>query len=237
MKKSSWAKLPFAKVFQKIWHFFGGRILFGLLGAIGALIFFLWLADEVFEGSTKVFDDTVRNTIHEMATPWLTQLMIFLSFVGSFGFLIGLGIIAIIVFARLKWKRAIALFLITMAGELILNLILKQFFHRVRPPAYFDYPLPDSYSFPSGHALGAFCFFGVLAWLITARLQKRQPKILVWTLATLLIFFIGFSRIYLGVHFPSDVVAGFISGFVWVFTVGFCDFWLKRRTDEKKLNS
>ena len=178
MKKSSWAKLPFAKVFQKIWHFFGGRILLGLIFAVGALIFFLWLANEVFEGETKVFDDNVRNAIHEIATPWLTQLMIFLSFVGSFGFLIGLGIIAIIVFARLKWKRAIALFLIAMAGELILSSTLKEFFHRVRPQAFFDYPLPDSYSFPSGHALGAFCFFGVLAWLITARLQSQKIKIL-----------------------------------------------------------
>jgi undecaprenyl-diphosphatase len=230
MKKSSWAKLPFAKVFQKIWHFFGGRILLGLLGAISALIFFLWLSDEVFEGSTKVFDDNIRNAIHEIATPWLTQVMIVFSFIGSFEFLICLAIIIIIVFARLKWKRAIALFLVTMAGELILSLTLKEFFRRVRPAAFFDYPLPDSYSFPSGHALGAFCFFGVLAWLITARLQKREYQILVWTLAVLLIFFIGFSRIYLGVHFPSDVIAGYTSAFVWIFTVAFSDFWLKRRT-------
>ena len=142
MKKSSWAKLPFAKVFQKIWHFFGGRILLGLLGAIGALVFFLWLTDEVFEGSTKVFDETIRNSIHEMATPWLTQLMIVISFIGSFVSLFCLGIIAIIIFARLKWKRAIALFLITMAGELILSATLKEIFQRTRPQAFFDYPLP-----------------------------------------------------------------------------------------------
>ena len=236
IKKSSWGKLAFVDVLQKIWHFFGGRILLGLIFAVSALIFCLWFTDEVFEGSTKVFDETVRNAIHETATPWLTQLMIFLSFSGSFGFLICLAIVVIIIFARLKWKRAIALFLITMIGELILNLTLKGFFHRVRPQAFFDYPLPDSYSFPSGHALGSFCFYGILAWLITARLENRSLKILIWIMAGVLIFSIGFSRLYLGVHYPSDVVAGFTSAFVWIFTVGFSDFWLKKRTVENKQN-
>src|SRR3954468_969684 len=97
-KKSSWAKMSFAKVLQKIWHFFGGRILLGLLSAIGALIFFLWLAGEGFEGATKVFDENIRSAIHETATPWLTQLMIFISFLGSFEFLICLGILVLIVF-------------------------------------------------------------------------------------------------------------------------------------------
>jgi undecaprenyl-diphosphatase len=204
--------------------------LLGLLAAIGALLFFLWLTDEVFEGSTRVFDENIRSAIHQTAAPWLTQLMIFLSFLGSFEFLTCLGILVLIIFRYINWKRAIVLFLITMTGELILSTSLKLFFHRVRPAAFFDYPLPSGYSFPSGHSIGSFCFYGILAWLITTRLEKLWLKILIWIFAALLVLFIGISRIYLGVHFPSDVIAGFTSGFIWVFTVAFTDFWLKRRT-------
>jgi undecaprenyl-diphosphatase len=228
---STWARLPFAQVATKIWHFFGGRLLLALVAAIGALWCFTWLAREVFEGETKNFDDTIRQAVHQTAAPWLTQLMIFLSLVGSVKFLTVLAAIVVIVFLRLKWKRALILFLITMGGEIILSLTLKAFFQRARPEAFFDYPLPGSFSFPSGHALGSFCFFGILAWLITARIKTFRLKFLIWIFASLLVFFIGFSRIYLGVHFPSDVFAGFTAAFGWISAVAFCDSWFERRTN------
>ncbi len=228
--RASWAKLPFAEVGGRIWHFFGGRLLIGLIIAVSGLLFFLWLASEVFEGETKNFDDTIRQAIHQTATPWLTSLMIILSFVGSVKFLTGLSFLILIIFLRLKWKRATVLFLITMGGEIILDITLKAFFQRARPVAFFDYPLPVSSSFPSGHALGSFCFYGILAWLLTVRLQNLRLKFLAWIFAALLVFFIGVSRIYLGVHYPSDVCAGFTAAFVWTSTVAFSDYWFKRRT-------
>jgi membrane-associated phospholipid phosphatase len=239
--RASWERLPFIKIAGRIWHFFGGRLLLGLIAAVSGLLFFMWLASEVFEGETKHFDDSIRQAVNQTATPWLTQLMIFLSFVGSVKFLIGLAIIILIIFFRLKWRRAIILFLITMGGEIILSLTLKAFFQRARPEAFFNYPLPGSFSFPSGHALGSFCFFGILAWLITARLEKFWLKCLIWTFSALLIFFIGVSRIYLGVHFPSDVCAGFTVAFVWISVVAFSDYWFKTRAVEikstKQINS
>ncbi|MEP6904305.1 MAG: phosphatase PAP2 family protein, partial [Actinomycetota bacterium] len=153
--------------------------------------------------------------------------------VGSVAFIVGSLIVVTIIFLRLKWKHAAALLLITMAGEVVLDLTLKLFFQRARPEAFFNYPLPASYSFPSGHALGSFCFYAVLAWLITSRIKTRGWQILIWIFAPILVFLIGISRIYLGVHFPSDVLAGFTAAFVWILTIAFSDYLFSKRNSEK----
>jgi undecaprenyl-diphosphatase len=204
-------------------------LLLGFLLAVGTAAVFIWLADEVFEGDTKIFDENVRGAIHRIASPALTQFMIFASFIGSFLVLFPASCVTVIIFVYVKWKRALVLFLFTMVGEQILEPILKGFYHRARPEAFFDYPLPDSYSFPSGHALAALCFFGILTWLITARLENIPLRILIWLFAAFVIFSIGLSRVYLGVHYPSDVIAGYLMAFVWVVTVAGGDFWFSRR--------
>lgn len=228
--KSSWRGLPLAAAFRRIIKYFGGWLAAGLLAAIAALMFFGWLAEEVFEGDTKNFDDSIRNYFQQFASPPLTAAMKFFSFIGSPLFLGLLGLAVIITFLIMRWKRGLILFLITIAGEIILDLTLKGFFKRARPEPFFNYPLPSSFSFPSGHALGSFCFFGILAWLITARLENKLLKIVIWTAAAFLIIAIGISRIYLGVHYPSDILAGYTAGLVWVMVVACGDFWLEKRT-------
>ncbi len=228
--RNYWNRLPFSQVFQRVIRFFGWRLFAGLIIAIVALAFFGWLADEVFEGGTKNFDDSVRAEIHGFASPSLTSAMKFFSLVGSPLFLTILGLVVVGIFIYQKHKRAVVLFLIGMAGELLLDITLKLFFKRARPEPFFGYTLPSSYSFPSGHALGSICFFGILAWLITARIENKIGKTLIWLTAIFLILSIGISRIYLGVHYPSDVLAGFSTGLFWVLTVALGDFWLQNRT-------
>lgn len=232
-KRTSWARVPFATIAARIIKFFGWRLLIGLILAIGALMLFGWLASEIFEGETKVFDETVRQAVNQISSPTLTKLMVFISFVGSPLFLVLSGVVVLIIFLRLRWRRATVLFIVTMAGEIVLDLTLKAFYRRARPEPFFDYALPSSYSFPSGHALGSFCFYGILAWLVTARLENRPARIVVRVLAVLLIFLIGFSRIYLGVHYPSDVVGGYLAALVWVVTVALGDFFFNRRKVKK----
>jgi len=108
--------------------------------------------------------------------------------------------------------------------------VLKVSFARARPIPFFDTLLPDSYSFPSGHALYAACFYGVLAWLVAARIRDRSLKILIWVLAVMIALLIGLSRIYLGVHYPSDVIAGYAAAIVWVLTVIWADLLLKKKS-------
>lgn len=209
-----------------------GSILFlGLTIAAVSILFFAWIAEEVLEGDTRVFDETVRSFVHAFANDWITFLMKFITFLGSTLFLSLACIGFFIIFIKKKWKRAAVLLMTTMAGAVILNFVLKISFERARPIPFFETPLPESYSFPSGHSLYAVCFYGGLAWLITSRSSNYLAYISIWTLAVLICLFIGLSRIYLGVHYPSDVIAGFTAAVVWLLTVILIDFIIAKRLE------
>jgi undecaprenyl-diphosphatase len=143
---------------------------------------------------------------------------------GAPGRLSPLGLLAAAVFLFRGWRRGALLVLLTIAGAWLLDTGLKLFFGRARPEPFYDYyPAPSSYSFPSGHALFAVCFFGGLAVLLTHRLNRRVAQVAVWLLAALIILLIGSSRVYLGVHYPTDVVGGYAVGLAWVTAVAFGD--------------
>jgi undecaprenyl-diphosphatase len=111
----------------------------------------------------------------------------------------------------------------TLAGATLLNVLLKQSFARTRPAPFFDYPLPVSHSFPSGHAFFAASFFGGLAVLVSGRVRSKVMRLTVWVVALSIILLIGISRVYLGVHYPSDVAAGYAVAVVWVAGVALGD--------------
>jgi len=205
-------------------------ILIGLAAAVAALGFFAWLAEGVAAGGTFAFDRSIRLLVHEQANPALTAAMRFFT---DFGSAAGLAVLSAGVLFGLwlsRWKRGAALFAVTMIGAAILDMVLKYSFRRPRPPAaYFGTPIPHSYSFPSGHALVFLCFFGILASLATARIRNLAARIVIWSVACGLIGMIGLSRIYLGVHYPSDVLAGYAAATVWVVAVTHADRLLRRR--------
>src|SRR3982751_3080356 len=140
-----------------------------LVAAILGLVLFSWLADEVFAGHAQLFDDMVRSTVHQYASPALTRAMVIVSALGS-EVLVGVFIVAVVTFLSLRWRRAAVWLMLTMAGGLVLQVVLKLGFHRTRPEAFFG-KLPHSYSFPSGHSLMSFCIYGVLAGLLAARVH------------------------------------------------------------------
>ena len=197
-------------------------LLGALLVAAMALFVFGWLAEEMLEGDTQQFDDFVRTAVHQLATPGLTRLMQAFSFLGSVAAVTTMCLLAICVSLYFRHARTAALLAITMLGVAALDVALKHAFHRPRPVAFFG-STPSSYSFPSGHALGSFCFYGILAAILAARARGWGAKFCVWMGAVVLVAMIGVSRIYLGVHYPSDVVAGYCAGAVWVGAVGFLD--------------
>lgn len=215
---------------RRIIKFFGsirlalGSLLFvGMLSAIAAMFFFGWLAEEMLEGNTRHFDTTVRDFVHEFAFPALTSVMQFASFLGSTLFLTVFGVTIVLALYLRKHRRGAILFTITTIGASLLLVLLKLAFKRVRPEPFFDTILPASYSFPSGHSLASFCFYGALAVILADRADKLWQQIIVWILAITMILLIGISRIYLGVHYPSDVVAGYAVGLIWVITIAIGD--------------
>src|SRR5256714_1509215 len=210
-------------------------LILGLAAAIGALVFFGWLADEVLEGETRQFDEATRAAVHQLASPALTTIMRGVSFIGSTISLTIATIIVVISFAMYKWGREAKLFAITMIGGSLLNMTLKLAFKRPRPVPFFNLTAPETYSFPSGHSLMSCCFFGALAAILTARIKRKRVRAAVWTLATAMFLLIGFSRIYLGVHHTTDVIAGFVAALIWILIIRFVETQLRRRRHRQEL--
>jgi undecaprenyl-diphosphatase len=209
----------------------GLTLIVGLGVAAGALFFFARLASEVLEGDANQFDDWVRFEIHRLASPILTAVMRVVTMFGAGSVLASLSVVATLVFGIARKYRAMMLLVATMAGSTLLNEVLKLSFHRARPEPFFDTQAPSSFSFPSGHALASFCFYSTMAALLSARTRSRTVAVTVWTLAALLITFIGASRIYLGVHYPTDVLAGYAAAFIWVIIIAVADRTFAREDD------
>ena len=203
---------------------------------MAALLLFSWLAGEVVRGGSRAFDQAARDFAQRIASPPLTDAMRGFTFLGEALQITELLILTVVLFFRQGRKRAAWLMVITMTGGLLVERLLKVLFHRTRPEPFFGTVLPSSYSFPSGHALLSCCFFGALAAMLTVREQRRAVRIGVWTAAALLAALIGFSRIYLGVHYVTDVIAGYAAAVVWVFAVG-CVYRLisRRRAQARHL--
>ena len=181
-----------------------------------SLLTFIVIARMVFEGKTQSFDIRALNFIAGYVTNIRTDIMECLTFLGTHTFLIPANLLLTAWFLFIKKRRWYSIRVPAIAlSALLLMFILKLIFHRARP----DNPLlqvAKGFSFPSGHALMSVTFYGLLVVIIWQNVKQTWLK---WTLAiflVLLILAIGLSRIYLRVHYASDVVAGFSVGLVWL---------------------
>ena len=201
-----------------------GRIAGLVLMSIAAALFG-WLAVARRSGATLEFDLGVRARVHEWASPVMTTIARSLTALGSPIFLSVLFGIEMLAFYRLEWKRPAITVAEVMAGAIVCNIGLKSLIQRARPEPFFGKE-PSSYSFPSGHALYSLCFYGVIASVLAAHAPERAARIGIWGAAALLIVGIGLSRVYLGVHYPSDVIAGYLSAaFVMAAVLAFSPGW------------
>src|ERR1043166_3589816 len=191
----------------------------GFAAACLALLLFELLARQVLRGSTIAFDASVGGAIHAWARPWLTSFMRCFTYIGSEYVLVPLGALVVWRLVVAGRRHAAVLFTIAALGGEGLNQILKDTIARTRPEPFFGYALPHSYSFPSGHALVSCCFFGSLAAIVTRRMPSGPKKKAIWAGAVLIPALLGLSRIYLGVHHASDVIAGYSAAIVWVVAV------------------
>ena len=218
---------------KRSFEFLSLSLLLGLGTAIATLIFFGWLTDEVLEGETRHFDEVTRAAIHQLASPLLTTIMRGFSFVGSTICLTLATIFVVIRFVMRNLRREAKLFALTMIGAGLLNVTLKLAFKRARPEPFFNLTLPETYSFPSGHSLTSAVFFGALAAILTARIKSTRVSVAIWILSTTMFLLIGFSRIYLGVHHTTDVIAGFAAALIWILVVRFVEVQLERRKQRR----
>lgn len=188
-----------------------------VLAAVAASLF-LGLAAAVEQDGVAGFDEALRAAMHRRASPLLTFLAERVTWLGSLGVLALFGAIAVTVLVRAHRREDAVLLTVTMAGALALENGLKYWFHRARPAAFFG-PEPTTYSFPSGHALFSLCFYGVLAIVVARAGPSAAAKAALRIATGLLLLSIGATRIYLGVHYPSDVLAGYLVAIAWIAVV------------------
>ncbi|QQE72661.1 phosphatase PAP2 family protein [Brevibacillus composti] len=179
------------------------------------LISFLVFAHHLIQNKLQVFDQLIIAKTQAMIHPQLTSMMKFFTFLGDPLTLLGVLLLAALTMFRQR-KRWEALFLtVALAGGALFNWLLKWIFQRERPTLH-RLIEETGYSFPSGHSMNAIILYGMIGMLCYLFLKNVWPKLLIVFGALLLILLIGNSRIYLGVHYPSDVAAGFAAGGVWL---------------------
>jgi undecaprenyl-diphosphatase len=182
--------------------------------AAACLSLFVWLAIATSSGAVESFDESVRWGIHRFASTNLTLLARGVSLLGSVAVIAPLFVIAFVGFYAAGRRRAAITLAVVMAGAVVLENGLKYALHRARPEPFFGMA-PETYSFPSGHALFSACFYGTLAWIF-AGTRNRRARAAIWALSLMLIAAIGLSRLYLGVHYPTDVIAGYLVAAFWI---------------------
>lgn len=177
-----------------------------------------WISEELLEQEHFAFDVPIMQAVHGYATPWLDYVAIGLSIVGGLPVMSGVSVLL----AVLVWRYDRVdshLIWISMVGAALMTWVMKLTFDRPRPMLWPRLVQEYGASFPSGHSLYAMVF-GVLLIILSRHLAK-QMRLAVIGLALLWIGLVGLSRVYLGVHYPTDVLGGWVVGWVWV-----CGVWL-----------
>ncbi|MEO7923375.1 MAG: phosphatase PAP2 family protein [Chitinophagaceae bacterium] len=184
-----------------------------LVASLLLLLFLVWV---VFFYGKNTFDQEVFDWIAPYTTAGRTRFMLFITFLGNPAFLIPANLVLLIYFIirKNKWP-ALSLLLISLGG-LAIKLLLKQVFHRLRPDNSLIEGGVGGFSFPSGHALLGLAFYGFLVWLTAHHIRKGWLQYGIILLLILLILAISFSRVYLRVHYATDITAGLCIGFIWL---------------------
>jgi undecaprenyl-diphosphatase len=217
-----------------------GRHEFALLAAVlavaGGLLGFALLADEVREGDTRSFDHTVMLTLRTtsdlsdpIGPPWVEEMARDLTSLGSITVL-ALVSLAVTGFLILRRKHGAAVLVLTAVfGGMLLSTLLKAGFERPRPDLVPHAVVVFTKSFPSGHAMLSAVTYLTLGALLARVQPHRRVKAYLLILAILLTVMIGVSRVYLGVHWPTDVLAGWCVGATWAMLCWLTASWLQRR--------
>jgi undecaprenyl-diphosphatase len=202
-----------------------------------ALLFagvFAWLAQEVLESEFSRINTAVLLAIHRHTSDTFTTLAFAFTDLGSVGGVTVIG--AILSFALWRSKRYVDLgtFAAVLVGAATMIFTLKLIFHQIRPTVFPPLAIEKNYSFPSGHSMISFSFWGFFAWWIIS-IHPRQPWR--WFLAAFglaIAACVGLSRLYLGVHWPTDVIGGMLLAFAWIGVCVLGQHWLTRHARRER---
>ena len=192
------------------------RFIIAFILCVGFGILFGYFSTTIGNDSLSSFDNIMINAIQGLETPWLTTIMTFFTWIGS-GYVVApiTVIAAVLLYFVFKYRQQAFLLVVVIAGTVAFNHLLKMYFKRERPVIHRIMDA-NGYSFPSGHTMMAFSLYVIIAYIAWRNVKTRSGKFLLILFALFMTIMIGTSRIYLGVHFPSDVAGGLMASGFWV---------------------
>ncbi|WP_051946460.1 phosphatase PAP2 family protein [Verrucomicrobium sp. BvORR106] len=210
--------------------------LLAILAACLSLWIFIEVADEVREGESHAYDEAILRSLRQPADPsvpvgptWLREASRDITALGG-GTVVTLVTLAVLGFLLLRQKFALMLVVLAaIAGGGLLSSVLKGFFGRERPAHIPHLMEATSPSFPSGHSMLAAIVYLTLGAMLGRITQRRREKYYFLIVAVVIVILVGLSRMYLGVHFPTDVLAGWSAGIVWAVFCASVARWLQQK--------
>jgi undecaprenyl-diphosphatase len=211
-------------------------VLLGSMLAIVAVLSFIQIADWIDDGKTIPFDEwairalrRTNNLAEPIGSPWMQEMGRDASALGGVGWLV-VCTLAVAGYLYLDAKRHMATFLLASASTgTILAFGLKTLFNRPRPDVVPHLSHVSSSSFPSAHSMMSAVVYITLGVLVATVVERRRLKIYILSLSLLLTMVVGVSRVYLGVHYPTDVLAGWMAGVAWALMCWLVARWLQCR--------
>ena len=197
----------------------GVFLILGLVAAVAGTWAFVEIAGEVKEGTTQAFDEAVLHWIAQHQVPWIEETLVEITMLGTAVVVATIVGVAGLFLWLTKHRYSTVLLLVATTGGFVINKVLKSVFDRPRPQVFEWGAHPISSSFPSGHTMSAVIVYTTVAYLAARLHRRRWSRWLTMLAALVVIALISFSRMYLGVHYPSDVLAGATIGLAWA---GFC---------------
>ncbi|HEV2095432.1 MAG TPA: phosphatase PAP2 family protein [Chthoniobacterales bacterium] len=197
--------------------YLGLHLTLGLIVIVTASACFTDVAEDMSqEAATRMLGERVAVWFHAHATSGWTEFARLMSSFGSVAFLAGASAVSVILSLRKRaWSFAVML-AVTMLGRSLLNLLLKHIFHRHRPGLENPLVTLNSFGFPSGHTMGASLFYGLLALWAMQLTSRTAVRVLIAMAAALVIAAVGWSRIYLGAHYLTDVLGAIAASIAWL---------------------
>lgn len=164
-----------------------------------------------------LFDEIIMEYVHNKTTTLGISIMTKITYLGSVYFLLPVGGLIFILMVKKKNLEGIRLLVLSTIGSYGLNSMLKKIFIRARPLKYFLIE-QEGYSFPSGHAMVSMSFYTTMTYLLVKNMSNQNAKKILWIINFIIVTSIGFSRIYLGVHWPTDILVGYLLGYIFYYS-------------------
>lgn len=215
-------------------HLILTEIAVGLLANLGAFFVFVSLTQNILQKETVLYDHFISEIIYSFRTPLLTTAMKTVTTIGNMPIGLLLSVLVIALLLIKKHKTELVIFASSLIAGSFLNFLMKLIFRRSRPQLS---PLmtPKDFSYPSGHAMDNTILYVLLVFLFFRFTRNKKLSLIFGILSAFWVGLIGFSRVYLGVHYPSDIIGGFLAGFWVIVTALLIDktISLRRQHEEK----